>query len=218
MIKFSLSGSRVTNSYYGSVDKLSADNIGQSFCPRFSNVDAVDFDTVATDFSGWTGSVVSTVDAVLDQRENCNVAENKRRVYFVEFKNRKLEDLNLQGTPGAATDELRNDETIEVELRKKGLGSLLLSAATLFKSECLDDISFLSEFFVVYNDRRYESSAAGNVRIFDEDIRHLAGETKDAYGIPILWELNKFKGKGLYRHVHTWSIDDFNKYAPDFIK
>ena len=204
--------------YSKNLNELSKDQDGRAFCPKFSRVMGIGLDEVSTDFTSWTGRAFSTVDAVVDVRKDPDVSRENQRAYFIEFKNRTLQDLDTQGTSRAKTKQKREDEPIHVELSKKGLESLLLSAATVFRSENVDDVAFTSEYIVVYNDRRPQDTESPAVKAVDEDFAGLAGEVKDSFGIPVRWELSRFKRKKLFRSVHTWSIDDFNSIAPAFLK
>lgn len=204
--------------YSKDLHELSADASGHKFCPRFSNVLAIGLDSVSADFTGWTGRTYSSVDAVKDVRNDPDVDEAERRIYFIEFKNRTFKDLNTQGTACAISSALKKEEPIAQELRKKAFDSLMLSGATIFMTEAIDNIAWKAEFIVVYNDRKFKPSESRAVEKFDTDIGALGMAGKDSYGVEVRWGLNELKRRRVFRSVHTWSIEEFNYYAPSFLR
>ena len=206
-------------SYQEDLNTLSKNSAGRGFCPNFANVFAINLDEVAKDVClARCGQSLASVDALFDSRAISMVTNKERRIYFIEFKNMKFSDLELQGTCAAPTQSLREDIPIKEELAHKAFDSILVAGIGPLRGEKIADFSTQSEFIVVYNDKTPKSSRYDDANKIDSDIGGMGHSGKDAYGIKIQWELNVLKSKGPYKSVHTWSIDEFNKIAPSFLR
>ena len=179
------------------------------------------------------------------------------RLYFIEFKDRNFRTLCSQGRNPpkeelriekeqkrgrrhkqcmATESKVKQEPTIEVELREKMFDSVLLaglgdeqwrttdfitSFGALKRSDILD-IRGRSVFVLVYNDTTYDTDATEGERKF------LSGLEKESKitscldpQIPtskIYWGLEKFVAEDYYTEVHTLSVPEFESYAKNRFK
>lgn len=205
--------------YVKDLDSLSRDSSGRTFGHNFTYVFGIGLDDVAKDVCiARGGQSLASVDAMVDIRNDSTVHSSERCIYFLEFKNMKFSDLESQGTDAARTQSLREDLTIKEELVRKAFDSILVAGLGPLSKEKIIDFSKVAEFIVVYNDKPSKSSRYDAANQIDADIGGAGYSGKDKYGIKIHWELNVLKSKGPYKSVHTWSIDEFNKFAVAFLR
>lgn len=174
------------------------------------------------------------------------------RLYFIEFKDRNLRTLCSQGRNprkeelriekekkrdkrhkqcGASERKVKQEPTIEVELREKMFDSVLLAGlgdeqwrtvdfVTSFgamRASDILDIRSRSVFVLVYNDTIYDVDATDGERKFlfalAEQSHIISCPDPQIPTSKIYWGLEKFVSEEYYTEVHTLSVPEFESYA-----
>ena len=179
------------------------------------------------------------------------------RLYFIEFKDRNLRTLCSQGR-NPRKEELRiekekkrdkrhkqcrvsegnvkQEPTIEVELREKMFDSILLAGlgdeqwrtvdfVTSFGAARANDnlaIRGRSVFVLVYNDTLYDAGATDGERkflsAFERQSEIVSCPDPQIPTSKIYWGLEKLVAEEYYTEVHTLSVPEFEAYAKNKFK
>lgn len=179
------------------------------------------------------------------------------RLYFIEFKDRNLRTLCSQGRNsrkeelriekekmrdkrhkqrGAGEVKVKQEPTIEVELREKMFDSVLLAGLGDEQWRKVDfipslgavggsgilDIRGRAVFVLVYNDAIYDTEVTDGERkflsAFEEQAKIVSCPDPHISKSKIYWGLEKFVKEEYYREVHTLSISEFESYAKNRFK
>ena len=213
------------------------------------SIKAVNFDAAKRGMCDIRKQCLRSVDALALGKDD--------RLYFIEFKDRNFRTLCSQGRNPSKDDlkiekeqkrekrhkqrittesKVKQDPTIDVELREKMFDSALLaglgdeqwrtvdfisSFGALGRSDILN-IRGRSVFVLVYNDTTYDTDATeGEYKFLSE----LAKESKitscpdpQISKSKIYWGLEKFVLEDYYTEVHTLSVPEFESYAKNRFK
>lgn len=193
--------------YLAELSSLARTKPGTGFISSFNDVWALNLDVITNDFCRFGRKEdLSSCDAIYP--DDTLSAES---IYFIEFKDRSLYELNKQGSDG-------RDERIDVELSKKIHDSLTMASMTCLREMSMQDIQLRSVFIIVYNDTTPYEEEPKSYSDFVDDMAVYAQAGHDKNGILVMWNLNRFKVHGFCKAVHTWNEKQFREFAQSFMK